>query len=167
MSPRVQQHYEDKNDSQLSAETELMNSFSQHTAEDGGRPLRVSPFQVESILGIRNDKPIEFEENLGNVNSVDSQRRSTMLSPTEVVHDGPEPRHENSVSEENPNPDPPHPPQSKADSLRVPHSEDGCVLQEPSASPSLSPVDHNHPVSLTLAHMIAVLAILSACLLPV
>ena len=136
MSPHIQQCYDEKNDSQLPTESELINSFAQHGAEEEARPMRVSPFQVESILGIRNDKPIDLEANLGDVNSVDNQERSTVLSPQDVVHDSSQPGHENNVhavSENNAKPTL-HPPPSSSPTKVVhsfpdPHAEDGDVLQ--------------------------------------
>ena len=126
MSPHIQQHYEEKNDNQL-AESEIINSFAQNSTEEG-RSLRVSPFQVESILGIRNDKPIGLDANLGEVNS----EGNSILSPG---HNVPQPGRENamhSVSESNSKPasdQPPHSPLSRVDSFSEEHKEDGAVLQ--------------------------------------
>ena len=132
MSPHIQQCYDDKNDGQLPTESELINSFAQHSTDDESRAMRVSPFQVESILGIRNDKPIDLEANLGDANSVDSQERSNVLSPQEMVQPG----HENNVygvSENNTklslHPLPSSPPTEVVDSFPEPHTEQGDVLQ--------------------------------------
>ena len=84
MSPHVQPHYEEKSDGHIPAEPELINSFAHNTAEEESRPLRVSPFQVESILGIRNDKPIDYDSNMEGVNSVDSQDRNSPDGPVHV-----------------------------------------------------------------------------------
>ena len=136
MSPHIQQCYDDKNDSQLPTESELINSFAQHGTDEEGRAMRVSPFQVESILGIRNDKPIDLEANLGDVNSVDSQERSTVLSPQEMVHDSSQLGHENNVhavSENNTKPTlhplPNSPPSKVVDSFPEPHTEEDDMLQ--------------------------------------
>ena len=88
MSPHLQQRYDDKQESQLpSTESELIHSLAQHSTEDESRPVRVSPFQVESILGIRNDKPIELDS-LRDVNSVGGQESNSMMSPQDRVLDG-------------------------------------------------------------------------------
>ncbi len=59
--------YGDRQDSQFT-ESELLQTFSQRSAEAtrtasevtlGPAPARVSPFQVEKILGIKNDKPVD------------------------------------------------------------------------------------------------------------
>ena len=136
MSPHLQQRYEDKNDTQMPSESELINSLAQHNADDEGRPMRVSPFQVESILGIRNDKPIELEANLRDVNSVSSQEGSSMMSPQEKVLDGSQdPSSENNVhpvGETNSTPKRDtllSAPPSKFDSFSNPRAEDGSVVK--------------------------------------
>ena len=84
MSPHMQPHYDEKSDGNIPAEPELINSFAHNAAEEDGGPLRVSPYQVESILGIRNDKPIGA--NVDEVDSVDSQDRNAVMSPQLAVH---------------------------------------------------------------------------------
>lgn len=85
MSPQMQQHYEEKSDGHIPAESELINSFAPNAStEREGRSLRVSPFQVESILGIRNDKPIDYDANM-EVNSVDGQEGNVVGSPKSMV----------------------------------------------------------------------------------
>lgn len=135
MSPHMQQQYDDKNDGQLPSESELINSFAPPSTDEEGRPIRVSPFQVESILGIRNDKPIELEANLGNVNSVSSQEGNSVLSPQERAQDSSQPCCDNNVhaigetnSKQKPDQLPGvHP--LKVDSFPDPHAEDGSVVQ--------------------------------------
>jgi hypothetical protein len=83
MSPHMQPHYDEKSDGNIPAEPELINSFAHNAAEEDGGPLRVSPFQVESILGIRNDKPIG--PIMDEVDSVDSQDRNAVM-PERAVH---------------------------------------------------------------------------------
>lgn len=135
MSPHLQQHYDDKDDSQLPSESDIINSFAQQSTEEGGRPMRVSPFQVESILGIRNDKPIEVEANIGEGKSVNSQRGDSMLSPQDKIPDGSQPSHSNNVhppsetmSKQKPNTLPDLPP-SKTDAFPSPNADDSTDLQ--------------------------------------
>ena len=72
----------DRQDSQLSAaESELLQSFSRQNSEAGPGPIpenplghvpapaRVSPLQVESILGIKDDRPAERVSDSGHSNS--------------------------------------------------------------------------------------------------
>ena len=87
MSPRLQQHYEEKPDSQLPSESALINSLAQPSAEEEGRPARVSPYQVESILGIRNDKPLVEDSRLMDVSSPSGEGNS-MMSPKGGLLDG-------------------------------------------------------------------------------
>ena len=130
MSPHAQQ----QRDVQIPAESELINSFTSHSTEEEGRSLRVSPFQVESILGIRNDKPIDFDENLGGVsNSVDDHERNTLVSPGRITR-GSKPEDDNGLQQQNENDSQPtsdtKAPVCKVDSLAVPApSEDGEILQ--------------------------------------
>ena len=93
MSPHMQQRFDDKH---VSSESELINSFVHHDSETEGRSLRVSPFQVESILGI-HDEPVGLDANPRETNSVGSQDRHAVLSPEGIVQDCAQPSHENSV----------------------------------------------------------------------
>ena len=78
MSPHLQ------HESQLPpSESELIHSLAQRNTEGDNRLVRVSPFQVESILGIRDDKPIDLE-----INSVGGQDGNSMMSPQDQVSDG-------------------------------------------------------------------------------
>lgn len=135
MSPHLQQRYDDKDDTQMPSESDIINSFAQQTTEEEGRPMRVSPFQVESILGIRNDKPIEVEASIGETNSVKSQGGNSMLSPQDRVQDGSQPSHSNNVlptnetvSKQKPDTLPGLPP-TKVDSFPSPNADDGTALQ--------------------------------------
>ena len=130
MSPHVQQHYEDRSDGQLPAESELINSFGPHNSEEEGRPLRVSPFQVESILGIQNDKPIDYDANFVEANSVDGQERNPVVSPKRTVQDHKANVRRRSENSSKPNDAQPSPSLSKVDSLPVSsHSEDADAFQ--------------------------------------
>lgn len=69
MSPQLKPTpFRERQDSAMSAESELLQSLSRQNSDAaslGENPLgntgpaRVSPFQVESILGIKDDKPID------------------------------------------------------------------------------------------------------------
>lgn len=128
MSPHLQQRYDDKDDTQVPSESDIINSFAQQSTEEEGRPMRVSPFQVESILGIRNDKPIEVEASIGETSSVNSQGGNSMLSP----QDGSQPSHSNNVLPTMPKQKPdtlPGLPPTKIDSFPSPNADNGTVLQ--------------------------------------
>ena len=137
MSPHMQPRFEDKNDGHISTDSEIMNSFTQPIAEEDSRSLRVSPFQVESILGIHNDKPIEqqMDANLGEVNSVNTRKRNTILSPDGIIHESSEPAHENNMHAVNKNDSkqmcdpPPSPSLSKVDTYSESQIKDGAVMQ--------------------------------------
>ena len=121
MSPHMQHRYDDKGDSQLPPESELINSFATHGTEEEGRPLRVSPFQVESILGIRNDKPIDYDSNLEGTDSVDGDERGAVLSPGCVTH-GAEPTDDNDSQHRNQNS------KSNSDSKGSVHKDDSLTM---------------------------------------
>ena len=137
MSPHMQQRYEEKSENNIVAESGIMNSFTQHGAGEDSQSLRVSPFQVESILGIHNDKPIEqqVDTNLGEVDSVHSQDRSAILSPDGNIHDDSQPGHKNNVHAGNENSikqicdPPPSSPLSKIEAYSDQPTEDSAILQ--------------------------------------
>ena len=61
----------DRQDSQMSAESELLESLSRQNSEASENPLapvRVSQFQVEKILGIKDDKPVDTPRQVGDSN---------------------------------------------------------------------------------------------------
>ena len=86
----------DRQDSQISAaESELLQSLSRQNSEAGPLPenplshvppARVSPFQVESILGIKDDKPADrivdsSQLNKTNIGQASGQDSNAMQSP--------------------------------------------------------------------------------------
>lgn len=92
----------ERQDSQMSAdaESELIQSLSRHNSDTGmlsenplasSGPARVSPFQVENILGIKNDKPVgsvgdehRQTDNSG-ANVMEVERMNSLQSPDEEV----------------------------------------------------------------------------------
>ena len=90
----------ERQDSQMSgdAESELIQSLSRHNSDTGmisenplasSGPARVSPFQVENILGIKNDKPVdsvgEDHRQAGNSSAMEVERMNSLQSPGEEV----------------------------------------------------------------------------------
>jgi len=86
----------ERQDPQMStdAESELIQSLSRPSSDTigesplgSGGPARVSPFQVENILGIRNDKPVNSGEHQqtggsgGGTNTMEFERMNSLQSP--------------------------------------------------------------------------------------
>lgn len=86
----------ERQESQMStdAESELIQSLSRQSSDalsenplgSGGAPAQVSQFQVENILGIRNDKPMNSSEHQqaggsGGANTMEFEQMNSLQSP--------------------------------------------------------------------------------------